>query len=324
MANFDNFPRPDHDPQGEVHTEPKSETVVALGQTGLIKFAQEPSAIELNESKDNDVEFNFKRAGRLNDTSIIDATTIRKYGRIVENIRPYRLLNEAWGLQTAHQRGVNTPTVKSYSRSPDGHETLEMERIPGSSLDKITDERGRTHCMHEVGTQLSRLGNVSTGFGWIDPERRVGAYDSWTHYIADYTASYVQLLIHAGLIDQAEADKLLSRVRSTEFNIERPSLVHRDIKWGNLILSNTGAVYLIDWENIIFGDSMYDVAIFGVREGHGEPWKAFASGLGVDTESLQYVLYESIALVGIVEYHRQYESNAPEKAAKLKQLIAQL
>ncbi|HEU4966113.1 MAG TPA: aminoglycoside phosphotransferase family protein [Candidatus Saccharimonadales bacterium] len=300
--------------------EHNEEVLNALGQTILMH----PDGIELSVQIGSHVEIiNRSRRGRLNDTHILD-DRVRKYGRIIESERPYRLLNESWGLQVAQQRGLHVPEVYSYTRDTDGHETIDMELIRGTPLDRLTDKQIRAASLQQVGLQLAKLDNISEGFGWINPHSRVGTYQSWGSYLQDYAATYTGVLTEAKLIEQSEADKLLSQTSNANLGLVRPSLVHRDIKWGNLILAETQDVFIIDWENVILGDSLYDLAIFGVREGHNEPWRKMAQGLDADINSKKYALYEAIALVGIVEYHKKYETNATEKAAQLKDLIGLL
>lgn len=265
------------------------------------------------------------RVGRLNITANDgEETTLRKTGKVIELERPRRLFVETWALKTARGRGLNVPVVLDYSRDEEGHETFAMERIQGVGLNEVQDEAVLADCMFQVGEQLAALKNVSSGFGWVNPDTELGTYESWSEFLVEYAIIYATGLVEEGLLEASLEQKLVEQLRAENLDLATPMLVHRDIKWGNLVLDKTGKVFLIDWENAMLGDSLYDVAIFGVREGHGLPWSELARGLGIDASSKKYALYEAVALVGITEYHRKYETNAHIKAAQLKELIEML
>lgn len=265
-----------------------------------------------------------QRVGRLNTTTLLNETTIQKVAHVVEADRQIRLGIEAWALSVAKQRGLDVPTVYSYSRDRDGCEMLMMERIKGTPLERVPDYKARARAMFEVGKQLCNLESVSSTFGWIHPETHVGSHPSWRQFLVDYVDRFAGILAQYGLLASDLGQKLLQMTRDLDDSLKQASLVHRDVKPGNLILRSNGGVAIIDWENAIFGDSIYDVALYEVREGQSLASSEFARGSQTETSSQRYRLYGAIALLGMTDFQREYRGDAESQAARLGELIERL
>lgn len=70
--------------------------------------------------------------------------------------------------------------------------------------------------------------------------------------------------------------------------------------------------------------AMFDLAIVGVREGHGQSWSELARGLEAQTSSECYMAYEAVALAGIAKYHYKFVENGDDKSLELKKAIEKL
>ena len=79
-----------------------------------------------------------------------------------------------------------------------------------------------------------------------------------------------------------------------------------------------------DWENVVLGDPLYDLALFGVREGHRIFWEELVRGYRLDITSRRYLIYEAIALIGIVNFHHKYGYGMENKLRDIQMLIEQL
>lgn len=266
----------------------------------------------------------MERRGRRNTVIFAGGETIRKIGTVAEISRPNRLMVETWALRLARSRSVYVPRVLSYLRDHDGREVLTLERVAGRCLADIADEAVLARCMFGVGQQLSCLRDIGSRFGWIDAVTGFGTRDNWSDFFISHVETYIRRLVRYGLLMPGLAEGFMQFLRNTDLSLSRASLVHRDLKPGNLLLDDCMRVAIVDWENAFLGDSAYDVAIFGVREGHGAPWQELARGLHVDTTSRRYLLYEIAARVGITDFHRRYETDAEIKARQLQLAITEI
>lgn len=262
-----------------------------------------------------------ERVGRLNTTTPINETTIRKVATVIEPERPIRLGIEAWALSVAKSQGLDVPTVYEYTCDENGRETLEMEMIPGVALEHVPDYKTRAKAMHEVGKQLGMLVGASPSFGWVHLETHEGSHTSWRQFLVDYVDRFASILARTGLMTFEHVQKVRRMTEELEEMPEKASLVHRDIKPGNLILRPDNRVAIIDWENTILGDSTYDVALYEIREGRSLASLEFARGSNVDPESVRHKLYGAIALIGIVDYERAYGGDSANQAARLGEYV---
>jgi len=94
-----------------------------------------------------------------------------------------------------------------------------------------------------------------------------------------------------------------------DLEIPEPYLLNRDIKPSNIIKGEDESVWILDWENAILGDPLYDLALFGARYGHGTLWKRLKEGYGLNSSSPKYALYEIIGLIGIIDFYQKYQIN---------------
>lgn len=113
-------------------------------------------------------------------------------------------------------------------------------------------------------------------------------------------------------------------IENIDFNNPKPCLVHRDIKPSNIIRGNNGKVWIVDWENAIFGDLLFDLATFGVRYGHGVLWESLVQKHEFDSSSPKYIFYEIMILVGLIEFYREYKINYGGRQKQLYRLMRRL
>jgi len=267
------------------------------------------------------------RKGRLNKIEFIDDRIIRKIGVVQEEVRPHRLKVEAWALAQAKSRGVNTARVLDYYRDSGEREVLMLERIHGRHLLwRASQENFK--CMYEVGTQVALLNNVpfhyNRGWGWIDPASMIGISKSWQSFLLFYVQTYHEQFVRKNILEEKHLQKVYSAISSINLDISEPRLVHRDIKPSNIIKDNNGKIWISDWENAILGDSLYDIATFGVRYGHGVLWKNLVLGSGSDTSLSKYALYEIVVLIGLIDFYREHQIRYRGRQEQLRRLIQRL
>lgn len=263
------------------------------------------------------------RRGRLNIIEFVDEKTIRKIGAVQEEARPYRLKVEAWALSQAKLQGVNVPCVLGYSRDSEGREVLLLERIHGNHLSHCTLKEN-AEGMFAVGSQMMLLENASSNYGWINPDSKTGANESWFSFILSYAHTYGDRLAKRGTIRRKDLQKLYEIIVSIDSNVSKPYLINRDIKPSNALRDCHNKVWICDWENAILGDPLYDLAIFGANYGHGVLWKSLKKGYGLNICPLKYLTYEIIGLIGLIDFCQRNQISFQEKQKKLHRLILRL
>ena len=265
------------------------------------------------------------RRGRLNTTEFVDDKVIRKIGMVREEVRPYRLKVESWALSQARLRGVNVPCVINYYLDKDGREVLVLERIQGNHLIRQCSQENIL-CMSKVCDQIISLSNapLDRGWGWINPSTMTGVSDTWQSFLLLFVQTYHKTFIEKQILGESHFQIVYRAIDSIDLNGLKPCLVHRDIKPTNIINGEDGRVWIIDWENTILGDPIYDLATFGVRYGHGILWKSLVLAYGLDVSSIKYSLYEIIGLIGIVDFYQEYRINYRGRQKQLCKLIQRL
>lgn len=262
------------------------------------------------------------RKGRLNTIEFVNEETVRKIGVVQEEVRSHRLKVEAWALSQARLRGVSVPRLIDYYRDQNRREVLVLERIHGEHLLRRISQENTEH-IFKVGIQIALLSKapLDCGWGWIDPASMTGISEHWQSFLLLYVRTYHRQFIEENILEEVHLQKVYSAIDSIDLNVSEPCLVNRDIKPSNIIKDDSGKVWIVDWENTILGDSLYDLAIFGMRYGHGALWESLVSGCGLDVSSPKYVLYEVIGLIGLIDFYREHKINYSGRQKQLRRLI---
>lgn len=262
------------------------------------------------------------RRGRLNITDFISSEVIRKTSTVKESVRPYRLKVEGWVLSQARARGINVPNVLDYYYDKAGREVLVLERVQGQSLLWRCSQEN-IGCMAGVGEQILTLNNTpfDGGWGWINPSTMIGDSESWQAFLLLYTQYYHKLLLGKNILEESHFQTLYRLIDNIDFGNLKPCLVHRDIKPSNIIRGDDGTIWIVDWENAILGDSVYDLATFGVRYGHGALWESLVQKHKFDSSSPRYIFYEIMILIGLIEFYREYKINYGGRQKQLCKLM---
>jgi len=259
---------------------------------------------------------------RKNVIEFVNEKIIRKISIVQEKTRPHRLKVEAWALSQARERGINVPRVIDYFRDSEGREVLVLERIHGETLSlKISKET--IDCIFDVGRQMVSLllNDASVNYGWINPISMIGNSESWLSFILSYTRTFGEPLMKEEIIKENYLQKVCRAIKLVKLDISVPFLVNGDIRLPHLIRDSNGRVWIVDWENVILGDPLWDLAFFGVRYGHGALWQNLRLGYGFNSLPQKYTLYETIASIGMIDFFRKHKIDYYGKLRKLMQLI---
>jgi len=259
---------------------------------------------------------------RKNIIEFVNEKIIRKIGTVQEKSRPDRLKIEAWALSQARTKGINVPRVMDYYRDTEGREVLVLERIHGKSL-SLGKSKETIDCISDVGRQmisLSLRSDAVVNYGWINPISMIGNSESWLSFVLAYTRAFGEPLVKENVIKEKCLQKVYRTIKFAELNISTPLLVNGDIRLPHLLRDSNGKVWIVDWENVILGDPLWDLAFFGIRYGHGVLWQNLKSGYGFGSLLQRYTLYETVALIGMIDFFRENKINYYGKLRKFIQL----
>ena len=81
------------------------------------------------------------------------------------------------------------------------------------------------------------------------------------------------------LLSKKGLEIVVNKINSLDSNLIYPYLIHRDIKFRNIIYSNNGKIWIIDWENAILGDPLFELAVFSARNGRNNFWRKLSEGI---------------------------------------------
>lgn len=221
---------------------------------------------------------------------------------------PYASMRaEAEAMRACRERGLRVPEVV-FDDDGDalGTPGLVMGRVPGESVARKVLRDDEFAAARRV--LLGQIAEFMAGLHAVDPSEVPGAPDS--DELARYRAAYEMVDDHSPTFDKAFAwleERRPARARTT--------LVHGDLRMGNVIVDGEGLAAVIDWEFIHRGDPIEDLAWFCVKAWRfGSPLGAgglgdveelltayeAASGQGVDREAFHWWLVQKTLTWGVI------------------------
>jgi len=141
--------------------------------------------------------------------------------------------------------------------------------LPDESLS--TKDRDDTDIMPFIPVVARYLKSVHAirgkGFGFIHPERQkilCGINGSWFEFLGCHLERHLSILLDTGDINVAESKEVLCYIdrAKTELDSVQPHLLHGDCGNHNMIVKDSNEVVLIDWEDALLGDPLFDVALW--------------------------------------------------------------
>jgi len=267
----------------------------------------------------------MERQGRLN-RIVVDSEKATKIAFVSENSRQKRLNRERWALETARLYGVLVPLVIDYYVDKIDEEEREILILRTIQCEALNFEKIdlNIQTMRMVGRQLSFLGPINNvGFGWPHPEYLKGEFETWQLFLCFFVKKYGKRLIRNKIISKRMLGDFLKVVMEFEFETHQAFLIHRDIKLSNILQTQEGP-YIIDWENALLGDSLFDLAQYGANYNRDELWYGLADGFGFSGINTKYIIYEAIALIGVIDFHRKQKLDYSLKRQQLYSLFQEL
>lgn len=247
------------------------------------------------------------RIGRRNVVKI-NPRYVLKIGEKFESVRPRRLFTEKFAIKKLKQYGVAVPKILSYGMFVDGREYIKMELIKGKKISSNNSVIDIFDAYKNIGAQLKKIPTKLNGFGWINPITFIGIFTTWNKYLYNFVQKYGLRLYKIGILEKSQITTVLKYIDSLPDNFKKAGFIHGDLKPQNLIFNPLNKkVYILDWENVMFGDPLLDLAILKMRFKNPKIHRGFLAGLLnrplSSTEKKNIDLYSVIAKIGILNFN---------------------
>ena len=230
---------------------------------------------------------------------------------------------EAAVASLARGRGIPVPWIKLLATQGPGEPCWchVVERLPGVPLSHLDDdEAATTALLRYLVRWLCELHAIGgDGFGPVSlvaidasPTRQAvlaGLHRSWSDFVLTRLDAHVTACLDMAAIDHAERELILSLFSEAEPALgarDRSALLHGDLGGHNLLVADGRIVGLIDWEDSLLGDPVFDfadLATFHPRRRHDIILSACGIAGRAAELRLFWLYYLRIALAKTV--HRQ-------------------
>lgn len=222
------------------------------------------------------------------------------------DVRGSDLYVEKAASEAARDRGVATPVIRSIDFT-----SCVMDVAPGQLL-IVRPRNADIHLLGKVAAGVH--GVLSHGYGRLSPRAAqrgmvLGAWRSWGLYIRTSLSDEIIELTSFNVLKPEEAAGIKKVFRTFRFP-EKHRLLHGDLSHHNAFVFKH-LVTLIDWEDALIGDPMYDVAYYETGCYSHPEWftaftKGYAAGGGyIVKDKIYWAYYVRIALAKTVVMIRE-------------------
>ncbi|MBA4320441.1 MAG: hypothetical protein C0412_18745 [Flavobacterium sp.] len=238
----------------------------------------------------------------------INSEYVLKIGEKAESVRPKRLLIERFVMKKLEKYGMAVPKVLNYGTFVDDREYMKIKLVKGEGASSKDLSIDLSDIYKNVGNQLRKAPLEFKRFGWINPVTLDGEFATWNEYLYDFVQRYGLRLYRRGILKKSQIAIILKYIKKLPDNFKMAGFVHRDLKPQNLIFSpRDKRVYILDWENVILGDPLLDLAILKTNFENPKIYRGFIRGFlnrplnNVERKSVD--LYSVIAIIGTLNFN---------------------
>ncbi len=160
-------------------------------------------------------------------------------------------------------------------------------RLQGEPLSRWDDDdEAFAPLLGRAAALLARVHSISVeGFGLLDPvkaasspTRLSGSCLSWSEYLSAQAEVHISALERASIVDCRVADAVRRHFERLSCRMcSEPRLLHGDPGSANFIVDEVGEVGLVDWDDALAGDPLFDLAGFAAFQPMRR-WSAIFSG----------------------------------------------
>jgi len=251
----------------------------------------------------------------------------------------FEFLADAWVMEILP--GLGLPAVPVYgvnlSRQHHPFDFEIMAEAPGIPLRTLEDKETQylaPDLLAALGRAVALIHQVETqGFGLLDirallsePSRGQGILSSWEAYINLNLEHHIRMCADIQAINPGEAARIEEAFSQGDHLLEKvPScLLHGDLGHHNIFSRGGRITAIIDWEDALCGDPVFDAAYWGtfVRDHMREPFLAGyrdVRALPADFEPRYWLYYLRVALSKTVHRHKfNYQDRPGRPPAHLR------
>lgn len=246
--------------------------------------------------------------------------------------REFELHVDEWVMRTLKQRGLPSLPVLlvDLSRKRCSFDYELIGAADGRALDLLSGQKpAYMELVHQLGSFAAALHDIATdGFGLLDvaslldnPARKAcGVLENWEEYITLNLKRHVTACVAIGAINGEEAERIHWTFGQLHTLLETstPSLLHGDLANRNVIADGDRITGVIDWEDCLSGDPVFDIAFWATFRPH-ENLDVFLDGytcirsLPPDFEMRFWLYYLRISLSKTVHRQRFGYVDRPEQ-----------
>lgn len=187
---------------------------------------------------------------------------------------------------TDHQIHHGNILAVDCSRSVVPFDFQVMDYVAGDSFRSFdSDEDAVTRHLPALAAYLRDCHRIEgQGFGLVSHQARdrsvlTGLHTGWLDYLLVRLDRHIWLVSQAGLVspnEVADIHDVFRELASIQF-FESSRLLHGDCGPHNSILTPDGNIALIDWEDALFGDPLFEVAMWATFNPQRR-WRTFFDG----------------------------------------------
>jgi fructosamine-3-kinase len=206
---------------------------------------------------------------------------------------PYRAIDfylDTWAMGVLGKEKL--PTIQIYSvdtsraRYPYDYEVLDEAKGTPLTLIK-NDSLEKPRIMFQLGLTMAKIHNIRTsGFGLLDIDQTLitntgtGVLKTWKEYVFLNVDRHLKFCADVGSISLDDGKRIQAIFEKNENILEetKPSLLHGDLSNQNIFWDGESISALIDWEDCLSGDPIFDIASWGSFIGNAEKLDLFLKG----------------------------------------------
>lgn len=153
--------------------------------------------------------------------------------------------------------------------APFDYEILEVAR--GSTLYELSSEAGiPLNAIRRLGTYVAALHSIQTKlygpfcYQNIVKDEGIGSVQLWSTFLKRNLFKHIEICELLGVVDADDKKKLETIFSSLDdLVVVTPVLLHGDVANHNVFIHGDEVTALIDWEDSISGDPIFDIAYYG-------------------------------------------------------------
>ncbi|MFC1647230.1 aminoglycoside phosphotransferase family protein [Patescibacteria group bacterium] len=162
-----------------------------------------------------------------------------------------------------------------------------MDVVSGDSVRDLSGKEAVPPALFEkIGVYMAGVHTIQTsGYGPFNIEKilkgqGVGVHEEWGEYLTINVDKHLEYTVMAELLTVAEADAVKDVLAILAgLQVEQPVFLHGSIANRNIFSQNGEVSGVIDWEDGVSGDPVFDLSFFGAGcYGHEEWYVSFMEG----------------------------------------------